>query len=85
MGTKMTLPYERTRAVLRTEDFLRDMLDPKVTPRIPKQLRQHAASLLKHYPTRFEMEIVSEREEENRSNTEGRYHQIFGMIDSTFK
>lgn len=46
----MTLPHERTRAVLRTRDFLRDLLDRKKTPRVPLAVRQRASYLLKHYP-----------------------------------
>jgi hypothetical protein len=35
----MTIPSERTRAVLFTEKFLKDLTDPKTTPRIPKAVR----------------------------------------------
>ena len=47
----MTVPSERTQAVLRTRRFLMDLADPKVTPRIPLRLRRQALSLLKHLPT----------------------------------
>ena len=59
----MTVPYERTRAVLNTEQFLLDLLDPKKTPRIPKDIRRRAGSLLKHYPSKFYMEVISDRED----------------------
>ena len=58
---KMTLPTERTNAVLRTERFLIDLLDPKKTPRVPKAVRQEAGRLLKHYPTQYDMEYMEER------------------------
>jgi len=32
----MTLPFERKRAVLHTEQFLKDLLDPQKTPRVPE-------------------------------------------------
>lgn len=47
----MTIPSERTLAVLRTRRFLLDLADPTLTPRIPLRLRQRALSLLKHLPT----------------------------------
>lgn len=53
----MTLPYERTNAVINTREFLRDLCDPKKTPRIPLWIRQQARSLLKHYPTKFDFEM----------------------------
>lgn len=57
----MTLPFERFRAVLNTEQFLLDLCNPKRTPRVPKEIRQQARSLLKHYPSRFYMEEASEK------------------------
>jgi len=56
----MTLPIQRTNAVLRTERFLIDLLDPKKTPRVPRAVRQEAGRLLKHYPTKFDMEYMEE-------------------------
>jgi hypothetical protein len=52
----MTLPSERTRAVQNTRDFLLDLLDPKKTPRIPREIRRRASALLRHYPSRLDME-----------------------------
>jgi hypothetical protein len=55
----MTLPYERTRAVLETEQFLIRLITPKVTPGLPKLIRQQAKSLLRHYPGRSDFAVVS--------------------------
>ena len=57
----MTLPIERTNAVLRTERFLIDLMDPKKYPRVPKVVRQEAGRLLKHYPSQYDMEEMEER------------------------
>jgi hypothetical protein len=57
----VTLPTERTNAVLRTERFLIELLDPKKTPRVPKAIRQQASRLLKHYPTQYDMEEMEGR------------------------
>ena len=54
----MTLPHERVNAVNQTRRFLYDLLDPKVTPRIPRNLRLRALSLLRHYPTEYHMDRV---------------------------
>lgn len=59
----MTLPIERTNAVVWTESFLKDLLDPKKTPRVPKTIRDQARRLLRHYPTKFEMEVIANRED----------------------
>lgn len=57
----MTLPYERKSAVLRTEQFLKDLLDPKKTPRVPKAIREQAYRCLKHYPSVLYMDMAAEQ------------------------
>lgn len=52
----MTLPYERKNAVNYTRRFLLDLSNPRITPRIPKTIRDQARGLLKHYPLEIEMD-----------------------------
>lgn len=52
----MTLPDERYRAVRWAEQFLLKLSDSKQTPRIPKELRQEAWSILRHYPSAFDLQ-----------------------------
>lgn len=54
----MTIPAERTRAVVNTEQFLYDLLDSRKTPRVPRDIRLRAAALLRHYPNRWDMEMT---------------------------
>lgn len=51
----MTIPSERTRAVLTTKDFLFALLDPSLTPKVPKAIRDWAMGLVKHYPSTYDM------------------------------
>lgn len=46
----MTVPSERTRALIHTYELLRRLQDPKETPRMPRWLRGHARALLRHFP-----------------------------------
>lgn len=46
----MTLPVERTRAVMGASRFLLSLLDPKQTPRVPRVIRNEANAALRHYP-----------------------------------
>ena len=57
----MTLPFERKNAVLNAEQFLRDLMDPKATPRVPLVVRQRAWRCLKHFPSKYVMEMASEQ------------------------
>lgn len=56
----MSLPGERTRALLKTRRFLFDLLDHKKTPKVPKYIRKMAASCLKHYPFDVYIEMVAQ-------------------------
>jgi len=38
---------------------LRDLLNPKITPRIPSKVRERARYILKHFPAESEMERVA--------------------------
>lgn len=51
----MTLPCERTRAVMYTRKFLVDLMHRKG---IPKDVREQARSLLRHYPMDIDMELI---------------------------
>ena len=55
----MTLPDERARAVVMTRQFLMDLANRSGTPRIPAAVRQRARSLLRHYPSDFDMDMAS--------------------------
>ena len=53
----MTLPDERYRAVKWAETFLQELAtDRKKYPRIPKLVRQQALSILRHYPSSWDMQ-----------------------------
>lgn len=55
----MTLPDERYRAVIRAEQFLKDLCDPSKTPRVPKSIRGQASSILRHYPSSWDMDVAA--------------------------
>ena len=53
----MTLPDERYRAVVQTTKFLTEILN---TPRVPKTIKEKARSLLRHYPSAYDMKRAAE-------------------------
>jgi len=52
----MTMPFERTYAVKNAREFLYSLLDSKVTPRVPRAIRDKARSILRHYPSDWDMD-----------------------------
>jgi hypothetical protein len=55
----MTMPYERTRAVLQTRAFLQELLDPVKTPDVTRNVRTEARHLLRHYPVEADLVIAA--------------------------
>jgi hypothetical protein len=51
----MTLPDERTRAIIYTRQFLLSLLDPKETPKVPRSVRFQAANCLRHFPSKLDL------------------------------
>ena len=51
----MTLPDERYRAVKWAESFLSRLAGGQIA-RVPKAVRQEAASILRHYPNSWDMQ-----------------------------
>jgi hypothetical protein len=54
----MTTPHERTRAVVHTQEFLRELTTPTSIPDVPDAVRQEARRLLRHYPGRGDMRLT---------------------------
>ena len=55
----MTLPDERYRAVRHTEQFLLRLAGGQYA-RVPKAVREEARSLLRHYPSSWDLDRISE-------------------------
>lgn len=57
----MTLPRERTYSLVNTREFLYALLNPKLTPRVPKAIRMQARSHLKHFPTDWDIRRAKQK------------------------
>ena len=65
----MTVPAERSLSIEYAEKFLLDLLDPKATPKVPKEIRERARRVLRHFPNSFHVKIAAKKAPE-----------IFGVI-----
>ena len=57
----VTLPDERYRALRCGQQLLLDLLNPKVTPKVPKYIRERSASILRHYPDSYHFTRIVEK------------------------
>ncbi len=86
----MTLPYERTRAIVKTEEFLRELSHHSG---LPQDIRSYAKSLLRHYPSadqifslgRLEECLVNEALEDEYRRRVLAFHQplLCSSLEST--
>ena len=57
----MTLPDERYRSVMWASKFLQEIAyDKKKYPRISKAVRQEASSILRHFPSSWDLDRASQ-------------------------
>lgn len=52
----MTLPDERYHSIIMARHLLTKLLSPKLTPRVPADLRREARLCLRHFPSEWEMQ-----------------------------
>lgn len=58
---RVTLPHERMRSLRSAEQLLCDLMDPKATPRVPREIRRRARAVLRHWPMGSQLDMLSER------------------------
>ena len=66
----MTMPAERTRNVLQTGAFLRELA---ASMAVPKSIREEAYRLLRHYPTVSDIEAIAQHEERLQELTQSAF------------
>lgn len=64
----MTLPDERYRALKCSEQFLLDLCNPKITPKVPTAVRDRARNILKHFPTKYDIDRIADALPDSFSN-----------------
>lgn len=84
----MTTPTDRTRALLQTKQFLRELTDKTDMPRVPQSVRDIARRLIKHYPTYADIARAHEAMPERYAPLPLHWHrpghpQTVGAIDAT--
>ena len=55
----MTLPYERSRAVLGAAEVLKELLDPQEHPETTEETRRHIKWAPRHYPDRRAINAIA--------------------------
>lgn len=56
----MTLPEEMFNSIRSARIFMSALMDPALTPKVPKEIRKRARDRLKHFPSDFEINRLEE-------------------------
>jgi hypothetical protein len=59
----MTMPDERTRALIFAGELLADLSNPAKTPGVPDSVRERARHVLRHYPDQGYIRDIAEQAE----------------------
>lgn len=76
----MTLPDERYRAIMRAKSFCEDLLDSRKTPRVPKQIRQRALGVLRHFPEEYYLSMLAEARPDIIERKGEPYDPLYKMV-----
>ena len=76
----MTLPDERYRAIIYAKSLCEDLLDPKKTPKVPKDIRRRALSVLRHFPDEYFLSMLAEARPDIIERRGDPYDPLYKMI-----
>ena len=77
----MTLPSEMFNSLRSARMFMCALMDPALTPKVPKEIRSRARDRLKHFPSEFDINQL----EEMYNNSHKDKGVIIGEINTELK
>lgn len=76
----MTLPDERYRAIMFAKSLCEDLLDSSKTPRVPKDIRRRALSVLRHFPEEYYLSMLAEARPDIIERKGDPYDPLYKMV-----
>ena len=76
----MTLPDERYRAIIWAKQLCEDLMDSKKTPRVPKDIRRRAYSVLRHFPEEYYLSMLAESRPDIIERKGTPYDPLYKMV-----
>jgi hypothetical protein len=76
----MTLPDERYRAMMFAKSLCEDLLDPKKTPRVPKDLRRRAYGVLRHFPDDYFLSMLADARPDILERRGDQFDPLYKMV-----
>ena len=76
----MTLPDERYRAIMFAKSLCEDLLDPSKTPRVPRNIRQRALGVLRHFPDEYYLSMLAEARPDILERRGEQFDPLYKMV-----
>ena len=77
----MTLPDERYRAIMFAKQLCEDLLSTQKTPRVPKEIRRRALSVLRHFPDEYYLGMLAEARPDIIERRGDPYDPLYRMVN----
>jgi hypothetical protein len=65
---------------MRAKSFCEDLLDSRKTPRVPKQIRQRALGVLRHFPEEYYLSMLAEARPDIIERKGEPYDPLYKMV-----
>lgn len=78
----MTMPDEMFNAIRNARHFMMALMDPKQTPKIPKDIRKRARDRLKHFPSEYEIKQLEQMHETMSGDSNILFSECMKRLDS---
>lgn len=78
----MTMPDEMFNAIRNARHFMMALMDPKQTPKIPKEIRKRARDRLKHFPSEYEIKQLEQMYETINEDPNILFRECMKRLDS---
>ena len=76
----MTMPDERYRAIMYAKSLCEDLLDPKKTPRVSKEVRRRALGVLRHFPDDYYLSMLADARPDIIERRGDPYDPLYKMV-----
>lgn len=78
----MTMPDEMFNSLRNARHFMLALMDPKQTPKVPKEIRKRARDRLKHFPSEYEIKQLEQMHENMNEDPNIVFGECMKRLDS---
>lgn len=81
-GFRMTMPDEMFNAIRNARLFMQALMDPKQTPKVPREIRKRARDRLKHFPSEYDIKQLENMYENIHEDPNILFQECMKRLDS---